>query len=122
MSDDINETASAARGDWRPPSNVAPITVGSEPFRDRRPVFLAGFGRGNTGKSTGLLWMGERAIGAGRVVAVGDCDRNNQTLTAFVGTRVERPDQPDDDSVVTWLNEAVDVSVSTKASMVLDMG
>ena len=72
MSDNINATASVAGDDWRPPSNVAPIAGCSEPFKERRPVFLAGFGRGNTGKSTGLLWMGERAIGAGRAVAIGD--------------------------------------------------
>jgi len=122
MSEEMNATGLAGGGGRRPPSNVVQLTGGSEPFGERRPVFIAGFGRGNTGKSTGLRWMGEDAIGSGRPVIIGDCDRNNQTLTAFFGERVERPDQPDDDSVVTWLNVAVDNSVTNRGSVILDMG
>jgi hypothetical protein len=58
----------------------------------------------------------------GDKIIICDCDRNNQTLTAFFGDVVERPDQPDDDSTVTFLNAGVDTAISSKLSTVIDMG
>ena len=122
MDDNITTAMSAGDDSQESPTNVLPIASNIGQSGERRPAFLVGFGRGNSGKSTGLRWVGERSLGEGRAVAIGDCDRNNQTLTAFFGDQIERPEQPDDDLVVAWLNEAVDVSVNAKASLVLDMG
>jgi DNA-binding transcriptional LysR family regulator len=58
----------------------------------------------------------------GDKIIICDCDRNNQTLTAFFGDVVERPDQPDDDSTVTFLSAGVDTAISSKISTVIDMG
>lgn len=88
----------------------------------RRPVFLVASGRGNSGKSTGLRYVGEETLQADRPIVIADCDRNNQTLTAFFGDGVERPAQPDDDSVVFWMSQAIDQLVETRISMILDMG
>jgi hypothetical protein len=59
---------------------------------------------------------------AEKPIVIGDCDRNNQTLTSFFGDAVERPAHPDDDSVVTWLNVAIDDMMETRVSLLLDMG
>lgn len=99
--------------------NVTSLTHGETATKP--PAFVAAFGRGNSGKSTGLRWLGERALGNGRVV-IGDCDRNNQTLTGFFGDIVERPAYSDDDSVVAWLSGAIDDVVENRLSLLLDMG
>jgi hypothetical protein len=88
----------------------------------RTPSYVVAFGRGNSGKSTGLRYLGERALSAGRRVLICDCDRNNQTLTAFFGDAVERPDYPDDDSAIAFLNQCADTIASSSLSVVLDMG
>lgn len=99
-------------------SNVTSLAA---PSTDKKPIFLAAFGRGNSGKSTGLRWLGEKVL-ADKPIVIGDCDRNNQTLTSFFGEAVERPAHPDDDSVVAWLNAAIDDMVETRVSLLLDMG
>ena len=88
----------------------------------RTPCYVVAFGRGNSGKSTGLRYLGERALSAGRDVLICDCDRNNQTLTAFFGDAVERPDYPDDDSAIAFLNRCADSIAGSSLSVVLDMG
>jgi hypothetical protein len=94
----------------------------TRPAVSRPPCYLVAFGRGNSGKSTGLRYLSERALAAGRRVLICDCDRNNQTLTAFFGTAVERPDHPDDDSAIAFLNRCADSIASSSLSVVLDMG
>jgi hypothetical protein len=88
----------------------------------RIPVVVVAQGRGGSGKSTGLRYYGERAIAAGRGVLICDCDRNNQTLTAFFGDAVERPQYPDDDSAMAFLNHCMDTAAGESQSIVLDMG
>jgi hypothetical protein len=84
-------------------------------------AIVAAYGRGTTGKSTCLRWLGERVL-AKKPIVIGDCDRNNQTLSAFFGAAVERPAHPDDDSVVEWLSRAIDNVAETRMSLLLDMG
>jgi DNA-binding transcriptional LysR family regulator len=100
-------------------SNVTNLAHAQAPTT--KTVLLSAFGRGNSGKSLGLRWVGERAL-AEKPIVIGDCDRNNQTLTSFFGDAVERPAHPDDDSVVAWLNAAIDDMLESRVSLLLDMG
>lgn len=89
----------------------------------RPPVLVYASGRGNSGKSTAIRWMVERAIQAGRSPVIADCDRNNQTLTAFFGAdQVDRPPAPDDDTVTAHLMDLVNQQEQQGVSVALDMG
>jgi hypothetical protein len=118
----MNDFGSEPRGVLSEGSELHDQDGQTRPQVSRLPCYLVAFGRGNSGKSTGLRYLGERALAAGRRVLICDCDRNNQTLTAFFGNAVERPDYPDDDSVIAFLNRCADSIASSSLSVVLDMG
>lgn len=92
-----------------------------EPVR-KRPSLIWASGRGNNGKSTGLRFLAEEALLARRPVIIADCDRTNQTLTAFFGDSTERPESPDDHAVHEALNQIINQMIEDSTSAILDMG
>ena len=88
----------------------------------KAPSLIWASGRGNNGKSTGLRFLAEEALLGNRPVIIADCDRTNQTLTAFFGDVTERPDHPDDHSVHERLNQIINQMVADSTSAILDMG
>jgi len=92
----------------------------------RVPVLASRLGRGRVGGSTICDMLVQRARRAGRPVMVADGDRRNPTLAGLYppgspgGASVPATDELAD--VKDWITEQVGHMVSTKSSLVLDLG
>ncbi len=90
------------------------------------PVLATRLGRGRVGGSTVCDMLIQRARRAGRPVMVADGDRRNPTLAGLYppgspgGASVPATDELAD--MKDWITEQVGQMVSTKASLVLDLG
>ena len=90
------------------------------------PVLATRLGRGRVGGSTVCDMLIQRARRAGRAVNVADGDRRNPTLAGLYppgspgGASVPATDELAD--VKDWITEQVGHMVSTKSSLVLDLG
>jgi len=83
--------------------------------------FVVAEGRGRTGKSAVLRTLKERAMMAGRDVAVADADRTNATLASFFAD-VVRPDYTDEAEMSAWLDELCNSQNDTRMTVILDIG
>ena len=110
--------------------NEKPITEpqATEPHetQPRVPVLATRLGRGRVGGSTVCDMLIQRARRAGRSVNVADGDRRNPTLAGLYppgspgGASVPATDELAD--MKDWITEQVGQMVSTRASLVLDLG
>jgi hypothetical protein len=85
------------------------------------PVFLVGFGRGRTGKSTTLNWAIGRARAVNRKIIVADGDRSNATLATYYPD-ASRPRSAEDEDVRVWLTGLLDIMAEERQSLALDLG
>lgn len=78
-------------------------------------------GRGRTGKTTNLRYLYERAVDAGRPVAVIDVDRTNSTMASFVSA-ARRPMAADDNTCLAFLETIIEEAIEKGGEYLLDMG
>jgi hypothetical protein len=96
-------------------------TIELSPISVMKPKLLVTHGRGGTGKSTFVRVLIERTRDADREAAIADADRTNATLASFF-TDVLRPEHPDDQTVLDWLDDLVNQQAEDRISVILDMG
>jgi hypothetical protein len=108
--------------------DVRPATERTEMQQtaSRKPVVAFRFGRGRTGGSTMLDLLIQLARAAGRPVLIGDGDRRNTTLAGLYppkgrdGARQPATDELPD--LKDWLMELMGEAVTTRTSLVVDLG
>lgn len=111
---------------------ITPKPENNEPERNakratvRSPILATRLGRGRLGGSTVCDFLVQRGRKAGRAVMVADGDRRNPTLAGLYppggpgGASVPTSDELAD--MKDWITEQVGQMVSTRSSMVLDLG
>lgn len=78
-------------------------------------------GRGRTGKTTLIRWIGERAASSDSAVALADLDRTNATLTSYLSGVIRAPTL-DDAGTVQWLQKIIGNAMSNHTSTLIDLG
>ena len=108
-----------------PPKNEKAIPD-QKASQSRSPTLAVRLGRGRLGGSTICDLLIQRGRLAGRAVLVADGDRRNPTLAAlYPPGSIGGANQPPSDELADmkdWITEQVGQMVSTKASLVLDLG
>lgn len=113
-----------------PPAEIKPL-VGAEPARPSavaqgidlsdRPKIILTAGRGKTGKTLFLRWVGEMAQRAGHDPLMADIDPTNATFSAYFDG-VARPDTFNQTAVRDWLSEFMEFAIAQRQTAVIDLG
>ena len=108
-----------------PPKNEKPAPD-QKTSQSRSPTLAVRLGRGRLGGSTICDLLIQRGRLAGRAVLVADGDRRNPTLAGlYPPGLIGGANQPTSDELADmkdWITEQVGQMVSTRSSMVLDLG
>lgn len=83
-----------------------------------KPKFVVAYGRGRSGKSTGLRYLAERAQIAGRDVTIADADPRATLVSHF--SEVLQPKRRDDKALHAWLDAVVNAQADALTTVVLD--
>ena len=83
-----------------------------------KPKLVVAYGRGGSGKSTGIRYLVERAQDAGREIVIADADPR-ATLTAYF-TGVAQPSHSEEVVVSDWLDALVNAQAEEPVTVVLD--
>lgn len=86
-----------------------------------RPKCWLVVGRGRTGKTTLIRWIGERAASSDNEVVLADLDRTNATLTSYMSGVVRAPTL-DDAGTVQWLQKIIGNTMTNQVSTLIDLG
>lgn len=86
-----------------------------------RPKCWLVVGRGRTGKTTLIRWIGERAASSDNAVVLADLDRTNATLTSYMSGVVRAPTL-DDAGTVQWLQKIIGNTMTNQVSTLIDLG
>jgi hypothetical protein len=86
-----------------------------------RPKCWLVVGRGRTGKTTLIRWIGERAASSDNAVVLADLDRTNATLTSYMSGVVRAPTL-DDAGTVQWLQKIISNTMTNQVSTLIDLG
>jgi hypothetical protein len=78
-------------------------------------------GRGNTGKTMLIRYLGEAVYAAGRQVVLADMDRTNATLSSYFDG-VQRPPDADEATVTKWLERLLTFLMKNKVGAFVDLG
>lgn len=111
--------AQTAAGPDRAPQAAGPLAAPELP--PSRLVFT--FGRGTRGKSFWARWAIDRALNAGRDIAIGDFDRQNQSLRGFFGdARCTVPAGAEDSDIEECLQDLAEVAIAQPTNGIIDFG
>jgi hypothetical protein len=78
-------------------------------------------GRGNTGKTMLIRYLGETVLATGRQVLLADLDRTNATLSAYFND-VQRPPDADEATIAKWLERLLTFIMTNKVGAFVDLG
>jgi len=113
-----------------PPAEIRPLVAAEQTgssavaqgvdLSDRPKIILAA-GRGKTGKTLFLRWIGEMAQGAGHDPLMADIDPTNATFSTYFDG-VARPDTFNQTAVRDWLSEFMEFAIAQRHTAVIDLG
>ncbi len=83
-----------------------------------KPKLVVAYGRGGSGKSTGIRYIVERAQAAGRELVIADADPRATLGSYFAG--VLKPTHSEEVVVTDWLDALVNHQAETPMTVVLD--
>lgn len=86
-----------------------------------RPKIILTAGRGKTGKTLFLRWIGEMAQRAGHDPLMADIDPTNATFSTYFDG-VARPDTFNQTAVRDWLSEFMEFAIAQRHTAVIDLG
>ena len=113
-----------------PPADIKPlVSAGQErPSAvaqgvdlSERPKIILTAGRGKTGKTLFLRWIGEMAQRTGHDPLMADIDPTNATFSTYFDG-VARPDTFNQTAVRDWLSEFMEFAVAQRQTALIDLG
>lgn len=103
-----------------PPDKTKPHSLATLDLSGRAKCWLV-VGRGRTGKTTLIRWIGERASSSDSAIVLADLDRTNATLTSYMSGVVRAPSL-DDAGTVQWLQKIIGNTMTNHISTLIDLG
>lgn len=118
---EVAEEVSVGRRLTSTTDTAAPVTVGPVADLSNRPKVLMTIGAGNSGKTTFLRWVAERATGAGSTALFAALDPENRELRDYFAD-VHEPPSYDPAKVTQWLETFLSFAMREKISAAIDFG
>ena len=87
-----------------------------------KPKVMVWIGRGKTGKTTGLRWVAEKVLSAGREMLMADMDSTNDTFSQYIDGVARPPDAADPMIALKWLDRLLQHAMQHKVSVLVDLG